>query len=100
MAAPLNLGQVADLVDLSIQKIVKKEADRPMQLKKYYNYRTTTDLYEKDSSMSGLKEAEFTEENAEILEDVPVQGQENIEALLKFQLINGEGLNEAVCLAR
>lgn len=74
MSSPLNLGQVADLVDRSIQKIMLKEADRPLQLKKYYNFRTTTDLYEKDSSLSGLSEAEFTEENGEIFEDVPVQG--------------------------
>lgn len=74
MASPLNLGQVADLVDRSIQKIMLKEAKRPIQLKKYYNYRETTDLYDKDSSLSGLKEAEFTDENGEIVEDVPVQG--------------------------
>lgn len=45
-----------------------------MQLKQYYNFRTTEDYIEKDSSLSGLKEAEFTDENSEIAEDVPVQG--------------------------
>lgn len=74
MGSPLNLGQVEDFTDLSIQKIFKKEAESPVQYKSYYNYRTTEDLIEKDSSLSGLKEAEFTVENAEIMEDVPTQG--------------------------
>jgi hypothetical protein len=74
MASPLNVGQVADLTDLSMQKIFKKEAQNPVQYKMYYNFRTTEDYLEKDSSLSGLKEAEFTAENAEIQEDVPIQG--------------------------
>jgi hypothetical protein len=74
MSAPFNLAQFADATDLSIQKIVKKQATPELQLKKYYNFRTIEDLIEKDSSLSGLKEAEFTSENAEIFEDVPVQG--------------------------
>lgn len=74
MAAPLNLGQIADTTNLAIQKIFKKEASLDMMLKKFYNFRTTEDYIEKDSSLSGLKEAEFTDENAEFLEDVPVQG--------------------------
>src|SRR3990167_7757115 len=74
MASPLNLGQVADATNLAIQKIFKKDAEIDMQFKKYYNFRTTEDYIEKDSSLSGLKEAEFTTENAEMLEDVPVQG--------------------------
>uniref|UniRef100_A0A6H1ZYX2 Uncharacterized protein n=1 Tax=viral metagenome TaxID=1070528 RepID=A0A6H1ZYX2_9ZZZZ len=74
MSSPLNLGQVADLTDRSIQKIFQKEAENELQLKQYYNYRTTDERYEKDSSISGLKEAEFTNENAEIYEDVPIQG--------------------------
>lgn len=90
-----NLGAFKDSTNRAIQKIVKKESTRDnIKFKKYYNFRTTTDLIEKDSSISGLKEAEFTAENAEILEDVPVQGQK-IEALLKFQLINGGGLRTA-----
>lgn len=74
MSSPLNLGQVADLTDRSIQKIFQKEAENELQLKQYYNYRTTDERYEKDSSISGLKEAEFTSENAEIYEDTPIQG--------------------------
>ena len=74
MGAPLNLAQVKDAVDNSIQKIFKKVSKVEPKLKQFYNFRTTQDLYEKDSSMSGLKEAGFTPENAEIVQDVPVQG--------------------------
>ena len=98
MSSPFNLGQFVDSTNLAIQKIVKKEAVVDLMLKKYYNFRTTEDLIEKDSSISGLKEAEFTTENTQVTEDVPVQGQQ-IEALSKFQLINGRGLNETLCLA-
>lgn len=74
MGAPLNLGQIADTTNRAIQKIFKKEAKNELQLKQYYNFRTTDERYEKDSSISGLKEADFTDENAEIMEDVPIQG--------------------------
>jgi len=74
MSSPFNLGQFVDATNLAIQKIVKKEAEPELMLKKYYNFRTTEDLYEKDSSISGLKEAEFTDENSTVTEDVPVQG--------------------------
>lgn len=74
MASPLNLAQIADTTNLAIQKIFKKEAQVEPQFKKFFNYRTTEDLIEKDSSLTGLAEAEFTDENASILEDVPVQG--------------------------
>ncbi len=74
MASPLNLGQISDTTNVAIQKMFKKEAQNEMQLKKFYNFRTTEDYIDKDSSLSGLAEAEFTDENAEIAEDVPVQG--------------------------
>ena len=74
MSSPFVLGQFVDATNLAIQKIVKKEAEPELMLKKYYNFRTTQDLIEKDSSISGLKEAEFTDENAEVTEDTPVQG--------------------------
>ena len=68
----------------------KKDAAVELQLKKYYNFRETEDLIEKDSSLSGLSEATFTEENAEITEDVPIQGydqtytQEAVDILVPF----------------
>lgn len=92
-ASPLNLGQIADTTNVAIQKMFKKDSDAQdggLQLKKYYNFRTTEDYIEKDSSLSGLSEAEFTDENAEITEDVPVQGydqtytQEAVDVLVPF----------------
>lgn len=90
MASPLNLGQIADTVNLAIQKMFKKDSAVELQLKKYYNFRTTEDYIEKDSSLSGLSEAEFTDENAEISEDVPIQGydqtytQEAVDVIVPF----------------
>lgn len=89
-SAPLNLAQIADTTNLAIQKMFKKEAKNEPTFKKFYNYRSTEDLYEKDSSLSGLKEAEFTDENAEIFEDVPIQGfdqtytQESVDILVPY----------------
>ena len=45
---------------------------------KYFNVRTTEDLYEKDSSLSGLGEADFVDENGVILSDTPVQGYKKV----------------------
>ena len=42
-------------------------------MKKYYNFRTTEDIYEKDSGLTGLSEATFTAENAQITEDAPIE---------------------------
>lgn len=72
--APLNIAQAADLVDLSIQNIYKKTTVPEPKYKKYFNYRTTSDLYEKDSSLSGLGEADFVDENGVVAVDVPIQG--------------------------
>lgn len=89
-ASPLNLGQIADTTNVAIQKMFKKDSAVELQLKKYYNFRTTEDYIEKDSSLSGLSEGEFTDENAEITEDVPVQGydqtytQEAVDVLVPF----------------
>ena len=71
--APLNIAQAADLVDKSIQNIWLKSSTPEAQYRKYFNFRTTTDLYEKDSGLSGLGEANFVDENAVITSDVPVQ---------------------------
>ena len=73
-SAPLNIAQAADLVDLSIQKIFPKTSEPEKMYPKYYNTRTTEDYYEKDSSLSGLGESDFVDENAAIVSDVPIQG--------------------------
>lgn len=74
MPAPLTIGQAADLVDLSIQKVVFKSSDPEAQYKSYFNFRRTSDYYDKDSSLSGLGEADFVDENSVIVSDIPVQG--------------------------
>lgn len=74
MAAPLNIAQAADLVDLSIQKIFSKTSEPEAMYQKYYNVRSTDDYYEKDSSLSGLGESDFVDENATIVSDTPIQG--------------------------
>lgn len=72
--APLTINQAADLVDLSIQKVFQKMEDPKLTYPKYFNVRKTSDYYEKDSSMSGLGEADFVDENGVIMSDTPVQG--------------------------
>ena len=78
MAAPLNIAQAADLVDLSIQKIFSKTSEPEKMYPKYYNVRSTEDYYEKDSSLSGLGESDFVDENAAIVSDVPIQGYDKV----------------------
>ncbi len=73
MAAPRNIAQMAAAVNLAIQKYFVKDAEVDLNYKKYYNFRTTDDLYERDAGQSGLSEAVFTAENAVITEDVPVE---------------------------
>jgi hypothetical protein len=73
-SAPLNIAQAADLVDLSIQKVYAKTTVPEPTYKKYFNYRQTSDYYEKDSSLSGLGEADFVDENGVVAVDVPIQG--------------------------
>ncbi len=74
MSAPLNIGQAADLVDLSIQNVYEKTSEPDVNYKNFFNVRTTEDYFEKDSSLSGLGEADFVDENAAIISDTPVQG--------------------------
>lgn len=78
MSAPLNIAQAADLVDLSIQNVYEKASEPDAMYKKYFNFRTTEDYYDKDSSLSGLGEADFVDENGIIISDVPVQGYKKI----------------------
>lgn len=78
MSAPLNIGQAADLVDLSIQDVYEKASEPEVLYSKYFNVRTTEDYLEKDSSLSGLGEADFVDENAAIISDTPVQGYKKV----------------------
>lgn len=74
MSSPFNLAQFVDGTNLAIQNIFKKDAKIDLVYPKYYNTRTTEDLIEQDSSLTGLAVAEFTSENAQFLEDTPIQG--------------------------
>ena len=76
--APLNIAQAADLVDLSIQKVFEKSSEPEVLYPKYFKTRKTEDYYEKDSSLSGLGEADFVDENGVIVSDVPVQGYKKV----------------------
>lgn len=74
----MNIAQAADLVDLSIQDVYEKSSDPEDLFKKFFNFRTTEDYLEKDSSLSGLGEADFVDENAAIISDTPIQGYKKI----------------------
>jgi hypothetical protein len=77
-SAPLNIAQAADLVDLSIQKVFEKSSEPEVLYPKYFKTRKTEDYYEKDSSLSGLGEADFVDDNGVIVSDVPVQGYKKV----------------------
>ena len=75
--ALLTLGTAVDLVDVAIQKIFLKETDleKKSVYEKYVNVeRGVSDLYMKDSSLSGLGSAARITENAVIVSEAPVQG--------------------------
>jgi len=89
----MHITDAADLYDPSIQKMFIKSAKADNEnYKKYYTVETgVVDLVRKDSSITGLGEADFLEpENASILEESPVQGfdksytQEDIAKMLPF----------------
>lgn len=74
---PLTLDDVVDLVDVSIQEIWLKGSEdvASQQFKQFYNVETSvTDLYLKDSSLSGLGYASRIAENAAVTAQSPVQG--------------------------
>lgn len=70
----MNIAQAADLVDLSIQNVYEKTSEPEINYKNFFNVRKTEDYYEKDSSLTGLGEADFVDENGVIMSDTPVQG--------------------------
>lgn len=73
MSAPLNIAQASRLVDLSFQNIFEKSSMPEEKFKSYFNFRTTSDYYEKDSGLSGLGEADFVDENGVVSVDTPIQ---------------------------
>jgi len=73
VAVPMNVLASANAIDKSVQSYFLKESTPELQLKNYFNFRTTTDYYDKDAGVSGLSEASFTAENATIKKDVPIE---------------------------
>lgn len=75
-AVPMTLDSAADLIDLSIQKIVKKTTNlSKLNIHETVFYsQTTEDYYEKDSSLSGFGEADRITEGAVLSAESPVQG--------------------------
>jgi len=89
MAIPLNLSDAADLVDVSIQEIWLKGSEKETDFyKQYMNVETgVTDLYLKDSSLSGLSYAGRVVENAAITAQSPVQGFDKTYTQVRFGLV-------------
>ena len=74
---PMHISDAADLYDPSIQKMFVKSAKKfAANFKKYYSVETGVEDYvRKDSSLSGLGEADFIDpENAAITQESPIQG--------------------------
>lgn len=76
MPVPFTIGDAADLVDVSIQKIWLKGSEKETRdFAEYYGVETgVEDYYLKDSSLSGLGYASRILENAVITSESPVQG--------------------------
>ena len=77
MPTPMHITDAADLYDPSIQKMFIKTAGKdPEDYKKVCTVETgVTDYVRKDSSISGLGEADFVDpENAVLTRESPVQG--------------------------
>ena len=79
MPVPLTIGDAADAIDVSIQKMWIKSADaanvRPSYYDKYFNVeRGITDQLVKDTSLTGLGEAARIPEQSVIVGESPVQG--------------------------
>ena len=72
----MTIGQAADLVDLSIQKVWLKGTveDREFYTKFCNVTKGVTDYYMKDTSLSGLGSASRVTESATIVAEAPVQG--------------------------
>lgn len=76
MPSPLKIADAADLVDRSIQNVWLKEAPafETFYDKMYHVTRGVTDLYTKDSSLSGYGNPGRVIEQGVIVSEAPVQG--------------------------
>lgn len=72
---PLHINDAADLVNVAIQRIDLKGSTKNKFYDKFYNVETgVSDLYSKESSLSGLGFAGRITENASVTAQSPVQG--------------------------
>ena len=75
MPTPLSLNDAVDLINVAIQRIDLKGSEKNPFYSQYMNVETgVTDLYLKDSSMSGLGFAGRIVENAAVAAQSPIQG--------------------------
>ena len=74
---PATVQQFGDTTNESIQNIfvMRRNAKEQMsEIGKYYNVVTTSSYIEKDSSILGTSKAKFIGENASVIYDAPLQG--------------------------
>jgi len=88
VTVPATVGDFADLVDESIQKIFVKRNELQPNIEKYYNVQDTTSYYSKDSSVLGPAKAKFIGDNASVLYDAPLQGFDKTYTQIKY----GDGI--------
>lgn len=85
---PLTIGDAADLVDVSIQRIWQKSSKAKLFYNQYYNVETgIVDYYEKDSSLSGLGLAGRILENAVVTAAEPIQGYDKTYTQVQFGVL-------------
>lgn len=87
MALPFTLGDAVDLTDVAIQKIWLKSSD--VEKETYYDKyahveKGVSDLYLKDSSITGLGQAARIPEQAIIIGEAPVQGYDKTYTQVEF----------------
>lgn len=89
MAAPLQLSDAADLIDLSVQEIFFKGSEKQSRFyEQYFNVETgVEDYYVKDSSLSGLGYAGRIVENASVTAQSPVQGYKQTYTQVQFGIL-------------
>ena len=91
MSSPLTISAVADAVNPAIQKMWLKVASKmPTYYDKMYHVTTgVTDLFSRESNLSGYKSASRVVENAVILAQSPIQGFDQTFEQVKYGTIAG-----------
>lgn len=89
MANPLQLSDAGDLIDVSIQEIFLKGAEKQSRIyEQYYNVETgVVDYFLKDSSLTGIAYAGRIVENASVTAASPVQGFRKVYTQVQFGIL-------------